>query len=834
MNCFVGIFTGEQCHKQEYQAVLEEVMLISELAVDEQTLLKLRVSEQIDSICHYHKYKYLSKFHHIFGKKCSDPLLLHKRPVKNGLRKILIEHLSKPTNVAVSLIPGKSLCPTCATKIFVQRATDEKTCDNNDTDFFPEAYEVVNETPLQEIDTVCESLDLSPLSKITKLNKAQRHSALRKKNDKIAHTIKRKLEESFTDNLEENATSSGEPSQNEYQVLINKLKEKCSVSEKDEKIKIISLLPDSWSKNKICEEFAVSEYLVRITRELVKTQGILPNLSNRQGHKISEYTVNRVIEFYEDDENSRLCPGKKDFVSVIINNIRVHKQKRLILIPLNELFSLFKQKYLGLKIGRSAFCALRPKWCVLPGSSGSHIVCVCKSHQNVKLMIEGAKLTTSYRDLLDFLVCDVDSQNCMFSKCSECPGPEALLEILMAETDNIPDQISFKQWVSTDRAELITQLQQSVEFLQSLVEKLMSLKTHHFISKIQSQHLKELKENITNGECVILGDFAENYTFTVQDEIQSFHWTNEQATLHPFVYYYKTEDKICCRSLCVISDHLTHDTATVHAFQKHVINDIKTVVPDVNKVIYFSDGASSQYKNKKNFINVCHHFLDFGLCAEWNFFASSHGKNACDGIGGTTKRLVARTSLQRPYKDQILTPQDMYHYCSENITGIKYVFVSTDEIQENETKLKQRFDCCQPIPGTRGYHRFLPISENEIRCFKTSKSTEYDDYKISTTITRTFSFHKNDNLACIYDNMWWIGRVAGISEESNDLLVHFFHPSGPRTAFQLSKNDTVWVPISRVLRKLTPIELSTATGRTYNITEKLCNEISELFNTLNC
>ena len=64
-------------------------------------------------------------------------------------------------------------------------------------------------------------------------------------------------------------------------------------------------------------------------------------------------------------------------------------------------------------------------------------------------------------------------------------------------------------------------------------------------------------------------------------------------------------------------------------------------------VIYFSDGASSQYKNKKIVINVCHHENDFSLLAEWNFFASSHGKNSCDGIGGTTKREVTL-----PFKDR--------------------------------------------------------------------------------------------------------------------------------------------------------------------------------------
>lgn len=149
---------------------------------------------------------------------------------------------------------------------------------------------------------------------------------------------------------------------------------------KEENINIISLLPSSWSRQKICEEFKVTEYLVKLTRDLVNTQGILPNLLKRGGNKLSEAVINDVIEFYQDDENSRLLPGKKDCVSL---GGKVYKQKRLIMFTLNELFANFKQKYPKHKIGRSAFCALRPKWCVLPAASETHSVCVCIYHQNV-------------------------------------------------------------------------------------------------------------------------------------------------------------------------------------------------------------------------------------------------------------------------------------------------------------------------------------------------------------------------------------------------------------------------------------------------------------------
>lgn len=213
------------------------------------------------------------------------------------MRKILLEHLSKPTNLPVDLIPGKSLCPNCATKLFVKKTHEENVSnDDDDTGFNPHSHELIDNRTLDTVDTVCGSLELSPVHKIMKLNKDQRHTALMKKTKKISSAVIRKLEETFSEDLQE-STPDVTLSMDEYEKLISKLKEKSKVANKNEKVKIISLLPDSWSRSKISKEFNVSEYLVRQTRELVKEQGILPNLSKRVGHKLCEQVINCVMEF---------------------------------------------------------------------------------------------------------------------------------------------------------------------------------------------------------------------------------------------------------------------------------------------------------------------------------------------------------------------------------------------------------------------------------------------------------------------------------------------------------------------------------------------------------
>ena len=134
--------------------------------------------------------------------------------------------------------------------------------------------------------------------------------------------------------------------------------------------------------------------------------------------------------------------------------------------------------------------------------------------------------------------------------------------------------------------------------------------------------------------------------------------------MHPVVIYFKgNEDSLQHTSLCIISDDLAHDTCFVHELQRHVVAYIKENLPQLRSIEYFTDGCGGQYKNYKNFPNLCHHQFDFGLSATWAFFATSHGKSPCDGIGGTVKRKVLRASLQRPVNDQILTFRAVEEYC---------------------------------------------------------------------------------------------------------------------------------------------------------------------------
>ena len=53
--------------------------------------------------------------------------------------------------------------------------------------------------------------------------------------------------------------------------------------------------------------------------------------------------------------------------------------------------------------------------------------------------------------------------------------------------DIMPDNIIYKQWVTTDQAEMVTVVQTQAEFFKSLLEKFVSLKSHHYVAKLQKK-----------------------------------------------------------------------------------------------------------------------------------------------------------------------------------------------------------------------------------------------------------------------------------------------------------------------------------------------------------
>ena len=149
------------------------------------------------------------------------------------------------------------------------------------------------------------------------------------------------------------------------------------------------------------------------------------------------------------------------------------------------------------------------------------------------------------------------------------------------------------------------------------------------------------------------------------------------------MYFFFIEEKLLKhKSFWYLSEDVDHDTGFIYKTQEDITRYIKENLPDVSSVKYFSDGCAAQFKNLKNFINLCHHSKDFDLSAEWVFFATSHGKSPCDGISGTVKRVLCQKSLKQITTGQILDVNLMCSFCKAKINGICFELFSKDEIDQ--------------------------------------------------------------------------------------------------------------------------------------------------------
>ena len=51
---------------------------------------------------------------------------------------------------------------------------------------------------------------------------------------------------------------------------------------------------------------------------------------------------------------------------------------------------------------------------------------MCTAHQNVKLLLSSVNLSKDYHGVLELLVCDRNSEECMIHHCESCPGVNAV------------------------------------------------------------------------------------------------------------------------------------------------------------------------------------------------------------------------------------------------------------------------------------------------------------------------------------------------------------------------------------------------------------------------
>jgi hypothetical protein len=189
------------------------------------------------------------------------------------------------------------------------------------------------------------------------------------------------------------------------------------------------------------------------------------------------------------------------------------------------------------------------------------------------------------------------------------------------------------------------------------------------------------------------------------------------------------------------------------------------------------------------------------------------------GLGGTMKRLASKASLQRPYNNQILTPQEFFKFCEENIENIKFKFATNSDYSHDERLLHARHMSAITIAGTHKRHHFQPITNCSLIVKQFSSSEVSTVKKVAESAQDLPDEEMLGYVTVNYDGDLWLVYVVERDTDLRQATVTFLQPKGPAGSFTYpSRPDILTVPFVDIL--LTTVNVTTTNARSYFLAKK--------------
>ena len=398
-----------------------------------------------------------------------------------------------------------------------------------------------------------------------------------------------------------------------------------------------------------------------------------------------------VRQFMEQDINSRMCPGKKDKKTIK----KTVFQKRTLLASLKNLHRDYCEDRANPTMSYVSFCRHRPRWIIQPRPSDRE-TCMCTKHANIQLLVDrlyNLNIIEVNRadDICPYVVCNTHSKACMNKKCSECVAKD--IGISLPE-DLREDSVQFFEWKSRTECRVVKNRSINVKLMEKcivvttkadLADRLKSaipgFLVHVFTIREQYSALKYKKEHLGRDEIILHCDFAENFILKYHEEIQSMHFgaSKRQMSMHTGVLYSRQTTSsaiddmpvpVSTQPFCTVSGTLDHGVHGIWAHLRPILHLIKEKHASVTKIHFWSDGPTSQYKNRSNLFMMTSILPEMNSnikLATWNYSEAGHGKGAMDGIGGLLKRTADRLVAQR---QDISTVQQFIDKVGPNCPGV--------------------------------------------------------------------------------------------------------------------------------------------------------------------
>lgn len=568
-------------------------------------------------------------------------------------------------------------------------------------------------------------------------------------------------------------------------------------------------------------------------------EGIFDMSRKTRCDKIDEEVGGNVIKFLEEDCNSRLCPGKREYIS----RNKVKKQKRLLLDEMQNLHKKFLSTYESCRLSYSMFCKMRPFWIVEPRVDNRD-TCLCIVHENMNLTLLSLSQmnispVSNHQALLQTVCCDRYSEECLSRTCENCNLKSLTYGLL---DDSL--LIKHKKWISAieEIEDPKTAIKRKVkkytkkiltskpsEVIKQLEADIKTFLNHEYNILHQYSSIKKLKTNLTEKDCVIHMDFSENYNTKYSSEIQAFHFggSRTQLSLHTVVLY--TKESTEC--FCTISANLSHNVPAIWAH----LNPILQALPETIENIHFvSDGPVTQYRNKYMFFFLACVFQKIYSNVynyTWNYHEAGHGKGAPDGVGAVCKRTADKLVATGT---DISSLAELVKAIEDNCKGIKTFIITNENILEMASLIEREGSSIKAFAGTLKVHQVQGTALNPyslvmkgLSCFCSESCSHYNMGKITyphekpnrLTVTEVYSDSDHDvpgPSKIIYTDgdyvlvkfkqkktqYRYVGICSGF-EDDGEILVQFLRScNDTSTLFKVKDNDKGFVRLDDIIIKL--------------------------------
>ena len=440
----------------------------------------------------------------------------------------------------------------------------------------------------------------------------------------------------------------------------------------------------------------------------------------KKPRRVEKYEVIRekAISFYMDDQTSRACPGKNDYVRLAGGE---KLQKRICNDYIKNLHERFMLENPECRCSFNFFYQQRPAN-VLTSKYLTKDTACCQKHQNFQLLMKAlGKAIPNVKCLTspDAFIEEYNTEDKIHELLNRFDYESDVSHIKYQEWGRVQDESDGKQ-----KTRIIQKEAEVAQFMEDFLKKYVLFVKHASNATHQYRQQRRLKQNLKYGECIVQVDFIQNYMCLLADAAQSSFFDQTQVTIHAScVYFKRTPDgPVEHQSFVHVSPMNHHHAGMIRAILTQLWEtDFKDMKEELNikKVHYYSDSPFSQYRNKYMFDFVCEHERMFGMKATWDYFESGHGKGPCDGVGGTIKRMADQAIK---HGAQIQNAEDFYEWGRKNVRAFIVRYISKDYFNQHTAQYLELDKTLSSVSGTKKIHAIRPgecpgtIDHRELSC----------------------------------------------------------------------------------------------------------------------